>query len=261
MQAAQYKNLSLSIMPQSLRDVIQIIFITFTWGLGYFSMPHILTKFMGISNVNEMYKSKYIGITWQIIVLGAATAVGLIGMAYFIEGLANKELIFVEMVKQIFHPLVAGFMLCAILAASLSTIDAQVLVLASVLTEDFYKNWFDKKATTPQLFKFYRASIIIVSVISLLIALPKTITIQELVKYAWVGLTCSFGPVVITALYSNYVNKWGALAGILIGGSVSAVWEFTSTLTLYGMKVPAAIPGFLSGLCAVYGISLLTSRK
>lgn len=261
LQAAQYKNISLSIMPRSLHDIVQIIFITLTWGLGYFSMPHILTKFMGISDVKQMHKSKYIGITWQIIVLTAATAIGLIGMAYFIEGLANKELIFVEMVKYTFHPLVAGFMLCAILAAGLSTIDAQILVLASVLTEDFYKNLYHTKATTKQLFTFYRLSIIIVSILALIIALPKTTTIQELVKYAWVGLTCSFGPVVITALYSTYVNKWGALAGILVGGTVSAVWEFTSSLTLYEMKVPAAIPGFLAGLCAIYVISYVTKRK
>ncbi len=259
--AAYAKNISLSMMPHSIADLVQIIFISLTWGLGYFSMPHILTKFMGISDVKEMHKSKYIGITWQIIVLTAATAVGLIGMAYFSEGLANKELIFIEMVKDTFTPVVAGFMLCAVLAAAISTIDAQILVLASVLTEDFYKNLYRKKATTKQLFSFYRWTILIIAAIAFLIALPKTVTIQSLVKYAWVGLTCSFGPVVIAALYSRWVNRWGALAGILIGGNVSAVWEWIATVTVYGMKVPAAIPGFIAGFSAIILISLLTSRK
>lgn len=258
--AAYTHNISLSMLPQSWADVVQIVFICCTWGLGYFSMPHILTKFMGISDVKEMHKSKYIGMTWQIIVLTAATIVGLIGIAYFHEGLANKELIFIEMVKDTFLPIIAGFMLCAVLAAAISTIDAQVLVLASVLTEDFYKNIYHAH-DTKRLFRFYRWSIVSICAIAFVIALPKTVTIQALVKYAWVGLTCSFGPVVITALYSKWVTKWGALAGILVGGSVSAIWEWMATITVYGMKVPAAIPGFLAGLSAIVIVSLLTIRR
>ncbi len=152
-------------------------------------------------------------------------------------------------------------MLCAVLAAAISTIDAQILVLASVLTEDFYKNLYRTTATTKQLFSFYRWSILIIASIALLIALPKAVTIQSLVKYAWVGLTCSFGPLVIMALYTRWVNKWGALAGIVVGGSVSALWEWMATMTVYGMKVPAAIPGFCAGLSAILIISLMTLRK
>lgn len=259
-QAAQMHHISLSLIPHSMADVVQIIFIAITWGLGYFSMPHILTKFMGISDVREMHKSKYIGMTWQITVLTAATAVGLIGMAYFSEGLANKELIFIEMVKDTFMPVIAGFMLCAVLAAAISTIDAQILVLASTLTEDFYKNFYRPTATTSQLFTFYGRCILAIASVAFFIALPHGVTIQSLVKYAWVGLTCSFGPVVMTALYSRWANRWGALAGILVGGSVSAVWEWMATITVYGMKVPAALPGFCAGFLAIFLISLLTRQ-
>lgn len=260
-QAAMMQGISLSILPHSMADVIQIIFISCTWGLGYFSMPHILTKFMGISDAREMHKSKYIGMAWQITVLTAATAVGLIGMAYFSESLlANKELIFIEMVKDTFAPVIAGFMLCAVLAAAISTIDAQVLVLAAVLTEDFYKN-IQKGVKHEQLFSFYRWSILAIAGVAFCIALPQAVTIQSLVKYAWVGLTCSFGPAVIAALYIRWVNQWGALAGIVIGGSVSAVWEWMATITVYGIKVPAALPGFIAGFMAIILISLLTRRK
>ncbi len=256
--AASAHHVSLSIIPHSLEDIVQIIFISLTWGLGYFSMPHILTKFMGISDAKELHKSKYIGITWQILVLTAATAVGLIGIAYFQDGLANKELLFIEMVKDTFSPIVAGFMLCAVLAAAISTIDAQILVLAAVLTEDFYKNFYYPQASTKQLFRFYRATIMLICAIAFVIALPRAVTIQALVKYAWVGLTCSFGPLVIAALYSRSVTRWGALSGIVVGGSVSALWELIAPLTVYGMKVPAAIPGFLTGWLAIYIISLLS---
>ena len=41
-------------------------------GLGYFGQPHILTKFMGINDPENMNKSKYLGMTWQFIALTAA---------------------------------------------------------------------------------------------------------------------------------------------------------------------------------------------
>jgi sodium/proline symporter len=260
-EIAAQRSLTLSLMPHSWAEMTHIFFMCATWGLGYFSMPHILTKFMGISDVKEMHKSKYIGMTWQILVLTAATFIGLLGIAYFAQGLSNKELIFVEMVKITFNPLLAGFMLCAVLAAAISTIDAQVLVVASVLTEDIYKRQKGVPVSVAQLLWFYRASIIGICSLACLIALPATVTIQELVRYAWVGLTCSFGPIVITALYSKVVNRRGALSGIIVGGGISALWEFAVPMRLFGIKVPAALPAFGLGIITIYIVSWWTAER
>ena len=112
------------------------------WGLGYFGQPHIVTKFMGIKHVHEISKSKWIGMSWMVISLTAATLVGLVGIVYFTSGLKDSELVFIEMVKENFHPFFIGMILCAVLAATINAMSSQVLVLSSNLTEDFYKKLF-----------------------------------------------------------------------------------------------------------------------
>ena len=143
---ATAKNIPLSLFPDlSFKTITGIIFAAAGWGLGYFGQPHLLTKFMGINNPEEIKKAKYLGISWQILVLFGATLVGLVGLAYFNGGLERKELVFVAMVKDIFPPFIAGFIVCAVLAAAINVISAQILVLSSTLSEDLLKNIIIKK--------------------------------------------------------------------------------------------------------------------
>ena len=53
------------------------------WGLGYMGQPHILARFMAISSVDAMPNARRIGMTWMILCLGGAVAVGYFGIAYF----------------------------------------------------------------------------------------------------------------------------------------------------------------------------------
>lgn len=262
-QAAQ-KNIPLSLLPNSWMGILNTILMSISWGVGYFGTPHILTKFMGISDVKEMSKAKYIGLTWQISVLAAAGFVGLIGIAYFPEMLTNKELVFVEMVKSLFQPLAIGFILSAVAGATLSVITAQVLVLVSVITEDFYRGTIRPKASDKELLWIFHLTIILISILSFFVSLNKSNTIQQLVHYAWMGFGCSFGPLVLLSLHSNYINKYGAIASIFVGGVIAAIWQTlgrTFFLTSVGIDFPAVIPGFILSVLFAYGISWLTKKN
>jgi sodium/proline symporter len=227
-----------------------IVSTAFGWGLGYFGQPHILNKFMAVRDPAELNKSKYVSLVWQIGALFAAAATGIVAIAYFQGAAVNPELIFVQMTKDLFHPFLAGLILCAILAATLSTVESQILVLASILAEDVYKGTFNPKASSKSLLYVSRASVFSVTACALAIASFKTTTIFELVNYCWVGLGCSFGPIVILALYSKTVSRRGALAGMVSGGVIGATWH-----TL-GIPVTAMLPGFFAGIF----VALLISR-
>jgi sodium/proline symporter len=242
----------------SQQSIMTVLFLVFGWGLGYFGQPHIITKFMGIKNAHELHKSKYIGMTWMLIALAGAAAVGFVGIGFFPEGIDKAELVFVQMVKTLFSPLGAGFILCAVIAASMSTMDSQILVCASVLSEDLYKHIFDKNATPKHLLKVSRIGVILVSLVSLSIAFNRNSTVLDAVQYAWTGLGCAFGPLVLFALYSNKTNKYGAICGILVGGAIAGLWNtFNFYITDY--KVPAMIPGFILSALSIYIVSLFTS--
>lgn len=241
----------------SFQTLMSIMILASSWGLGYFGQPHIVTKFMGIKNASEIYKSKWLGMSWQVITLGAAAFTGLVGIAYFKDATVDPQLIFVEMVKQLFSPLGAGFILCGIIAANMSTMDSQLLVSASVLSEDIYKHILKKSASPLALLRASRISVILVAMISLGIAFMKSATIMEVVEYAWSGLGSSFGPLMLMALYSKRTNKYGAIAGILVGGVLAATWGMINPyVTEY--PIPAMIPSFFLGLASVRLVSLMT---
>lgn len=258
--AAEAKNISLNFIPDlSFDSLLAIVFLIFSWGLGYFGQPHIITKFMGINDAENVGKSKCIGMAWQISALSAAAAVGLVGIAYFADGLAKPELVFVEMVKSLFHPLAAGFVLCGLMAASMSTIDSQILVCGSVFSEDLYKHFFKRHASPKELLAVTRLGVFLISALSLFFALSRNSTIQEAVLYAWSGLGCGFGPLVLMSLYSKSANNYGAIAGVLVGGVIAGTWSMINPF-ITDITVPAMIPGFILSLLSIYAVSRLTAH-
>ncbi len=250
-----------SLLPDlSGTTIITIISMALGWGIGYFGQPHIVTKFMGIKNVSDISKSKWIGMTWMVLSLGAATLVGLVGMVFFNGVMANPEEVFIEMVKRTFHPMIIGFVLCAVLAATINAMSSQILVLSSSLTEDFYKRLVRKTASSKELLLVSRLGVIIVAAVAFFIALSKTSTIYGLVLYAWSGIGSSFGPLVLFSLYSRRINKFGAWAGIVVGGLVAGSWPYFNNL-LGIVEISSLLPGFFASAVAILLASHLTRHK
>ncbi len=260
--AAASQHIPMALVPDLSADwLIQTFALAFGWGVGYFGMPHILTKFMGLRDPSQMYKAKYLGISWQIVALGAASAVGVVGIAFFPEGLANPQLVFVEMVKILFHPLVAGFVLCGVLAANMSTMDSQILVCASVISEDLYKFFKKTAASSQQLLKISRGGVVFISLLALAIAFQRgSATVLDTVLYSWAGLGCTFGPLILMALFYKPTNRYGAIAGIAVGGVFAAVWPTLNPLVTH-YSLPATVPGFALALLTIWVVSLVTAPR
>ena len=244
----------------SLLTFFKVFSLITSWGLGYFGMPHILTKFMGIKNVDDMPKSKWFGISWQIISLTAATFVGLIGIAFFAKtGLRDDQLVFVDMVTTLFSPFLAGFILCAILGTTITCTDSQILVLASNLTEDLYKKVIKKDASSKELLLTSRISVLIVTVIAFLLAISNSSTIFSIVSYAWFGLGASFGPLVIFSLYVKSTTRAGACSGIITGALISGFWPLINKFI--PIDIPTLIPGFVISSFTIWLISFMTKKS
>jgi sodium/proline symporter len=207
---------------------------------------------MGINSTKEIKKARLIGLTWQFITLGCSLAIGIIGIAYFMQTLPASELVFVLMVQKLFNPFTAGLVLCAIIAAGLTTIDTQILVSGSTFANDIYKAFLNPKAPNSVLLRVSKLSILIIPCISFAIAFNKSSSVYGLVEYAWSGLGCSFGPAIVTSLYSNKTTATGTLLGMLTGATIAAVWPLANS------ELPAMIPGFFGGIGVIL---LLTKTK
>lgn len=232
------------------------IISSMAWGLGYFGQPHILARFMGISHADQLPKARRIAVSWAAIGLTAAVLVGLAGIGGLESELtgADTEKVFMRLVEVLFHPLVAGICLAAILAAVMSTADSQLLVASSVVSEDFWKGLVRPGASQTELVWVGRISVIAIALLALWFARDPESKVLDLVSYAWAGLGAAFGPVIIISLFWSRMSRVGAAAGMIAGGVTVIVW---SRLEGGLLDVYEILPGAIFAALAAWLFSLL----
>lgn len=198
-----------------------------SWGLGYFGQPHILARFMGIHHVSQLTKARRIAVSWAAIGLVASVLVGMAGIGGLETTLtdADTEKVFIRLVDVLFHPLVAGICLAAILAAIMSTADSQLLVASSVVSEDFWRGILRPDASQTELVWVGRISVIAIAIIAFWFARDPDSKVLDLVSYAWAGLGAAFGPVIVMSLFWSRMSRAGAALGMLAGGVTVIVWS------------------------------------
>ncbi len=229
---------------------------TFGWGLGYFGMPHILTRFMAIDSPDNIRKAKITAILWSLFSLTAAVMVGVSGIAALGDVSADfdSERVFISLIQLFFHPVPASICLAAILAAIMSTADSQLLVCTSVITEDIYRTFFRREATEKELVQVGRIAVLVIAAFAMLFALDQNSKVMDLVSYAWAGFGAAFGPAMLFSLYRTRMSGRAAVAGILVGFTTVILWKNLSggLFDLYEI-----LPGFIFSSLAI----LLTDLK
>ncbi|ANB90828.1 proline:sodium symporter PutP [Moraxella ovis] len=235
------------------------------WGLGYFGQPHIIVRFMAIRSVKDVPTARNIGMSWMIVSLIGALMVGLSGVAYIHNHnmeLADPETIFLVFSQLLFHPLISGFLLAAILAAIMSTISSQLLVASSSLTRDIYKLFLDKDASEARQVLVGRICVVAVALLAIFIAGNKDSSVLKLVSHAWAGFGAAFGPLVLLSLMWKRMNRNGALAGMIVGALTVIVWVYGG-FEINGQPANDAIysimPGFLLSAITTVVVSLMTA--
>ncbi len=237
------------------------------WGLGYFGQPHIIVRFMAIRSVKDVPTARRIGMSWMIISLIGALMTGFAGRAYVQKTamtLDDPETIFLVFTDFLFHPLVSGFLLAAILAAIMSTISSQLLVVSSSLTRDVYKLFFDRDAPEARQVFVGRISVVLVAVVAIFLASDPDSSVLSLVSNAWAGFGAAFGPLVLISLMWKRMNRNGALAGMIVGALTVIIWIYAGLETADGVPLNdwlyAIIPGFILSSIAIVIGSLATAE-
>jgi sodium/proline symporter len=230
------------------------------WGLGYFGMPHILIRFMGIRSNKEIALSRRIATVWVTIAFIGAVGIGSVATVYLPELLnaSQSESVIIKTIMYTYQPFLGGIFLCAILAAAMSTADSQLLVAASAFTEDFCQTLLGKKFDQRTVVIVSRATVLAIAIIAFVLSLNENSSIFGLVSYAWAGFGSTFGPLVLLALFWRNATAKGAVAGILGGAITVIVWH-----NLHGgiFDVYEILPGFIACLVLAVGVSLLDKNK
>ena len=242
---------------------------TLAWGLGYFGMPHILLRFMAISDKNKLKTSRRIATVWVFISMAVAIVIGVVGSAAVKNGEIaldneNSQRIIIEIAKLISNnsailAIVAGIILAGILAATMSTSDSQLLAAASAVSQNIVKEFFGRKLSQKTSMLVARLTVIAIAIIGVAWAKDEG-SVFEIVSFAWAGFGAAFGPVVLFALFWKRTNKWGALAGIVSGGAMVFIWKFLIAPMGGLFAIYELLPAFLLALIVNIVVSLATGE-
>ncbi|MFA6333017.1 MAG: sodium/proline symporter PutP [Methanoregula sp.] len=237
--------------PLAILAIISLL----AWGLGYFGQPHILVRFMAIKKPEEIRDARMIAMTWVIISLCAAVAVGIVGRAFISPSLEGPaaETVFMVLTMDIFTSFLAGIILCGILAAIMSTAASILLVSASALSQDVYFPFLRPGAQDRELLWVSRFSVLVIAGLALALATDPGSIVFSIVAYAWAGFGAAFGPALLACLFWKRTTRNGVLAGILVGGITVIIWRCFGFFGVYEI-----IPGFFLSLCAIWAVSRLT---
>ncbi|HPI74660.1 MAG TPA: sodium/proline symporter, partial [bacterium] len=239
------------------------ILSTLSWGLGYFGMPHVLTRFMAIRRPNELDQSRKIGTTWCVLSLSAATAIGLTGRALAPAAFLTQsaaENIFIELSGKLLPPLFAGIVMAGILAATISSSDSYLLIATSAFAKNIFQGLLKKEASDQEVLKISRCIMLAIALVAVLIALDEHSVIFNVVSFAWAGFGATFGPVMLFSLFWKRTTRSGALAGMFCGGTMVFFWKLLIRPAGGVWGVYELLPAFLLSSAAIAGVSLL-SRK
>ena len=235
-----------AVNPQSTELFSNMTLIGFlsliAWGLGYVGQPHILARFMAVENPQKLVAARRIAMVWMVLVLFGSVATGLAGIAYFADNpLENPETVFIALSQQLFNPWVAGIITAAILSAIMSTVDSQLLVSSSVISEDFYRVFVRPQASEKELLMVSRGAVIAIALLAMVIASDRESRVLDLVSYAWAGFGAAFGPVIVFSLFWRSMTAASAIAGMIVGAVTVVVW---SNLTGGLFDLYEIVPGF-----------------
>ena len=233
------------------------------WGLGYFGMPQVLLRFMAIRKEKELKSSRRIAMVWVAISLAVAVFIGLVGRQLFpVEHLtkATAEGIFITLSTSYLPPIVAGFVMAGILAATISSSDSYLLIAASAFAKNIFQGMFKKNATDKQVMWTTRITLLVLTLIGVLIALDENSVIFQIVSFAWAGFGATFGPLVLFSLFWKRINRAGAIAGMVGGAGMVFLWKlvisgFGGVFAIYEL-----LPAFLFSAICIVVVSLLTKK-
>ena len=234
---------------------------TLSWGLGYFGMPQVLTRFMGIRSSQEVKVSRRIAIVWCVVSMACAVCIGLVGRSVLATQFATQsaaENVFVVLSQMMLPSFLCGVVVSGILAASMSSSSSYLLIAGSSVAENIFHGVLKRDATDRQVMIVARLTLIVVFLLGVFIAWDENSVIFNVVSYAWAGLGASFGPLMLVSLYWRRATKQGAVAGMLTGAITVLVWH-TFIKPLGGvLGVYELLPAFVLSLVAIVVVSLLS---
>lgn len=235
------------------------------WGLGYFGMPQVLLRFMAIRKESELKVSRRIAMIWVVISLAVAVFIGIVGRQLFpteatLLTKGGAENIFIYLSTSFLPPILAGFVMAGILAATISSSDSYLLIAASAFAKNIFQGVVKKNASDKQVMIVTRITLLAIAVIAMLFALDENSVIFNIVSFAWAGFGATFGPLMLFSLFWKRTTRAGAIAGMVGGAAMVFVWKLVISSIGGVFAIYELLPAFIFSSICIVVVSLLTKK-
>ena len=259
----------ISAQPKSYTPLM--IVSTLAWALGYFGMPHVLLHFMAAKDEHKLGFSRRFATVWVVVSLSVAVIIGLVGCTMAKTGAialpateAEAENMIVNTsallaTKGIVPALIAGIIIAGILAATMSTADAQLLAAASGVTHNILTDVFGIKLSDKKTMTIARITVVGVAILGILFASNPASSIFRVVSFAWAGFGATFGPVMLFALFWKRCNYQGAIAGMISGAVTVFMWKYLIAPLGGVFAIYELLPSFIVACIFIVVVSLCTA--
>ena len=232
------------------------------WGLGYFGVPQVLLRFMAIRKEEELKSSRRIAMVWVVISLAVAVFIGIVGRQ--LEPTTHltatdAENIFITLATSSLPPILAGFVMAGILAATISSSDSYLLIAASAVAKNIYQGVFKKNATDKQVMTASRITLLAIAVVAIIIALDEQSIIFKVVSFVWAGFGATFGPIMLFSLFWKRTNRAGAVAGMVSGAAMVFIWKLGISKLGGVFEIYELLPAFIISSVCIVVVSLVTA--
>ena len=251
--------------PYGLLSVCSML----AWGLGYFGMPQVLLRFMAIRKEEELKRSRQIAMIWVVISLAVAVFIGIVGRIIAMNNPAaltsdilltksSAESIFIQLSTSFLPPLLAGFVMAGILAATISSSDSYLLIAASAFAKNIFQGVCKKNASDKQVMWVSRITLLAIAAIAMIIALDENSVIFKIVSFAWAGFGATFGPLMLFSLFWKRTTRAGAVAGMVGGAGMVFLWKLVIAPLGGAWAIYELLPAFIFSSICIAVVSLLT---
>jgi sodium/proline symporter len=245
--------------PYGILSILSML----AWGLGYFGVPQVLLRFMAIREESELKRSRRIAMVWVIISLAVAVVIGIVGRQLYPTAHLTKsaaENIFITLSTSLLPPLLAGFVMAGILAATISSSDSYLLIAASAVSKNIYQGVVKKKASDKSVMTVSRITLLVIAVIAMLLAFDEKSVIFSIVSFAWAGFGATFGPLMLFSLFWKRTTRAGAIAGMVGGAGMVFLWKLVISTFGGVFAIYELLPAFIFSSICIVVVSLLTKK-
>lgn len=230
------------------------VFAIAPWGL-----PTLVQTNFTIGRRKNIYTSAIVLSIWVAAVLFGSMIIGNMGRAYFGNAYVDSvDSVFPALVMDWFPNAFGAFIIVAVIAAAMSTIDGTLMNSGAAFGVDIYKRFLKKDAPDKTVIRVTNITMFVITAVVVIWAFNPPALVLTLTSYAFSLIAGGLIVPIYASLYSKKITSAGCVASIATGVLGTLLWYLVKVNGGYILGIPPFVAGAVLSLLAIFIVSKFT---